>query len=49
MKFVVLLRMIKIRPDGRGLDEIRPLASEVGILPRTHGSGSIYTWTNAST
>lgn len=29
----------KIRPDGRGLDEIRPLASEVGVLPRTHGSG----------
>ena len=29
----------KVRPDGRGLDEIRPLASEVGILPRTHGSG----------
>ncbi|MEK3935031.1 polyribonucleotide nucleotidyltransferase [Sporosarcina sp. FSL W7-1349] len=29
----------KIRPDGRSLDEIRPLASEVGILPRTHGSG----------
>ena len=29
----------KIRPDGRGLDEIRPLSSEVGILPRTHGSG----------
>ncbi|CAM3073751.1 polyribonucleotide nucleotidyltransferase [Filibacter tadaridae] len=29
----------KIRPDGRGLEEIRPLASEVGILPRTHGSG----------
>ncbi|MHA6258756.1 polyribonucleotide nucleotidyltransferase [Sporosarcina sp. CAU 1771] len=29
----------KIRPDGRGLDEIRPLASEVGLLPRTHGSG----------
>lgn len=29
----------KIRPDGRGLDEIRPLASEVGMLPRTHGSG----------
>ncbi len=28
-----------IRPDGRGLTEIRPLASEVGILPRTHGSG----------
>lgn len=29
----------KVRPDGRGLEEIRPLASEVGILPRTHGSG----------
>ncbi|MGY3750554.1 polyribonucleotide nucleotidyltransferase [Vagococcus acidifermentans] len=29
----------KIRPDGRQIDEIRPLASEVGILPRVHGSG----------
>jgi polyribonucleotide nucleotidyltransferase len=29
----------KVRPDGRNIDEIRPLASEVGILPRTHGSG----------
>ncbi|MGM0844644.1 MAG: polyribonucleotide nucleotidyltransferase [Bacillota bacterium] len=29
----------KLRPDGRGLDEIRPLASQVGLLPRTHGSG----------
>ncbi|TFE03452.1 polyribonucleotide nucleotidyltransferase [Jeotgalibacillus sp. R-1-5s-1] len=29
----------KIRPDGRRPDEIRPLASEVGMLPRTHGSG----------
>lgn len=27
------------RVDGRGLDQIRPLASEVGLLPRTHGSG----------
>ena len=26
------------RPDGRGLEEIRPLAAEVDILPRTHGS-----------
>lgn len=26
------------RPDGRKLDEIRPLQVEVGILPRTHGS-----------
>ncbi|MDK2899463.1 MAG: polyribonucleotide nucleotidyltransferase [Patescibacteria group bacterium] len=31
-----------LRPDGRKLDEIRPLSSEVGILPRTHGS-SIFT------
>ncbi|MFY0542737.1 polyribonucleotide nucleotidyltransferase [Brevibacillus sp. H7] len=29
----------KIRPDGRALNEIRPLSSEVGVLPRTHGSG----------
>ncbi|MFB6466688.1 polyribonucleotide nucleotidyltransferase [Cytobacillus sp. Hz8] len=29
----------KIRPDGRKIDEIRPLSSEIGILPRTHGSG----------
>ena len=29
----------KIRPDGRNIDEIRPLSSRVGILPRTHGSG----------
>ena len=26
------------RPDGRELTEIRPLSSEVGVLPRTHGS-----------
>jgi len=31
-----------IRPDGRKLDEIRTLSSEVGVLPRTHGS-SIFT------
>ena len=29
----------KVRPDGRNPDEIRPLSSEVGMLPRTHGSG----------
>lgn len=29
----------KIRPDGRAQDEIRPIWSEVGILPRAHGSG----------
>ena len=28
-----------IRPDGRGLTDIRPISCEVGILPRTHGSG----------
>ena len=29
----------KKRVDGRRMDEIRPLASEVGIIPRVHGSG----------
>jgi polyribonucleotide nucleotidyltransferase len=28
-----------IRPDGRAVDEVRPISIEVGILPRTHGSG----------
>lgn len=28
----------QLRPDGRKLDEIRTLSSEVGVLPRTHGS-----------
>lgn len=28
----------KVRPDGRQLTEIRPLASRIDILPRTHGS-----------
>lgn len=27
------------RVDGRGIDEIRPLAAEAGVLPRVHGSG----------
>ena len=31
-----------IRPDGRKLDEVRPLSSQVGILPRCHGS-SLFT------
>jgi len=31
-----------IRPDGRAFDEVRPLSSEVGVLPRTHGS-SLFT------
>ena len=29
----------RVRPDGRKIDEIRSLASEVAMLPRTHGSG----------
>lgn len=29
----------KIRPDGRKIDEIRPLEAEVDLLPRVHGSG----------
>ncbi|KPU28167.1 polyribonucleotide nucleotidyltransferase [Caloranaerobacter sp. TR13] len=28
-----------IRPDNRKVDEIRPISCEVGLLPRTHGSG----------
>jgi len=28
-----------IRPDGRSVEEIRPITCEVGTLPRTHGSG----------
>lgn len=27
------------RVDGRGMDQMRPLAAEVGLLPRVHGSG----------
>ncbi len=29
----------KVRPDGRANDEIRPISVEVGVTPRTHGSG----------
>lgn len=29
----------KIRPDGRRLDEIRPIECDVALLPRAHGSG----------
>ncbi|GAA3010760.1 polyribonucleotide nucleotidyltransferase [Tetragenococcus solitarius] len=34
-----LITIDKIRPDGRKIDEIRALSSEVGLLPRVHGSG----------
>lgn len=27
------------RPDGRAIDEIRPITTKVGLLPRTHGTG----------
>nr|MBI2904060.1 polyribonucleotide nucleotidyltransferase [Chloroflexota bacterium] len=41
LQAVVRARIIKdgMRPDGRGLRDIRPLAAEVGISPRAHGSG----------
>lgn len=28
----------KIRPDGRKIDEVRPLNAQVDLLPRVHGS-----------
>lgn len=33
------IRSKKVRIDGRGTNEIRQLSTEVGLLPRTHGSG----------
>ncbi len=41
LKDEVRARIIKngARPDGRGLRDIRPLAAEVGLSPRAHGSG----------
>ena len=40
-KFVVRRWLLdeQKRVDGRGMDEIRPLAAEVDLLPRVHGSG----------
>lgn len=34
-----LILVDRIRPDNRNMDEIRPIWTEVGMLPRTHGSG----------
>lgn len=34
-----LITKEKVRPDGRKIDEIRPLSSRINVLPRTHGSG----------
>jgi polyribonucleotide nucleotidyltransferase len=41
LKSVVRKRILErqVRPDGRGLTEIRPIWGEVGISPRAHGSG----------
>ncbi|HEV8573215.1 MAG TPA: polyribonucleotide nucleotidyltransferase [Dehalococcoidia bacterium] len=41
LKSLVRNRIVKdgVRPDGRRPDEIRPISAEVGLLPRTHGSG----------
>lgn len=37
-----LISVDKVRPDGRAIDEIRPLSSRIDVLPRTHGS-SLFT------
>ena len=34
-----MITVDKIRPDGRKVDEVRPITCEVGLLARTHGSG----------
>mgnify|MGYP003029276729 FL=1 len=34
-----MITVEKIRPDGRQLDEVRPISCRTGVLPRTHGSG----------
>ncbi|MBD3948530.1 polyribonucleotide nucleotidyltransferase [Tuanshanicoccus lijuaniae] len=34
-----LITKERVRPDGRKIDEIRPLSSSVALLPRVHGSG----------
>ncbi len=41
LKSVVRQRILdkQIRPDGRGLTDIRPIWGEVGLSPRAHGSG----------
>ncbi len=40
LKYVVRSKILyeRKRPDGRALTEVRPLSSQVGLLPRTHGS-----------
>lgn len=38
----------KVRIDGRSLEAVRPITVKVGVLPRVHGSGVIYTWRDSS-
>ena len=35
------------RPDGREITQIRPLAAEVDIIPRVHGSAMFTQWTDS--
>jgi polyribonucleotide nucleotidyltransferase len=35
----IMILKENLRPDGRKSDQIRPITCEVGVLPRTHGSG----------
>ena len=39
LKCAALITEDKVRPDGRKVDEIRPLDAVVDFLPRVHGSG----------
>jgi polyribonucleotide nucleotidyltransferase len=34
-----MITVEKIRPDGRGLEEVRPITCDISLLARTHGSG----------
>ena len=43
-----LITVEKVRPDGRKIDEIRPLSSQVGIITAYPWFRIIYTWTNTS-
>ena len=36
----------KLRIDGRDLKTVRPIMSEVHVLPRTHGSALVHAWRN---
>ena len=38
----------KERIDGRGSADVRPIHSEIGLLPRTHGSAPVHSWGDTS-